>query len=662
MDRVDGRPAPQHVGAEDRPKTVTMTYLLGVDVGTTRTAAAVSRADRPGSPEMVSLGDRSTDVPSVLFLGPDGEVLVGEAAERRAVTDPDRVVREFKRRVGDPTPIVVGGRAWAAEELCARLLRWVVDKVAMQEGGPADRIAVTHPASWGSHKRDLMAAAAHAQGLTVTFLAEPQAAALHYAAGERVPTGSTIAVYDLGGGTFDAAVVRKDGGFGLLGRPEGLEHLGGVDFDQVVFDHVAEGAPEAFAGIDETDPAVLAAVARLRRECTEAKEALSADTEVTIPVLMPAYRGSVRLHRSEFEEAIRPSIAETVDALRRAVESAGTDPERLSVVLLVGGSSRIPLVAQLVSEQLGRPVAVDTDPKNAIAKGAVLAFLPQALLGATGAHPAVGGALAAGAAFTGVQGAIGADGGPPTQLAGTGAWPAPGATGQWAPGATEMWAGQPGQPGQPGPPVQGGGDPYTAPAYGLYSGPDSEAVTEALPTSAGATRFDGPPARPAVGGGLFDSYAEYDDTPARKGRSPFIMIGAGGLVAAVALVAGVALWPDSSSVGNANSRIDNSVLAPVPTPDPASPAPTATLAPPSDEPAPPPEAGGNPAAPAPRTQAPAPNPRPVDPPPPVVTTSTQPTTTTTQPQPTTTTTVAPPPTTTTTVVVPPPPSGQQPPP
>ncbi|MCE3555762.1 Hsp70 family protein, partial [Pseudonocardia sp. RS11V-5] len=466
---MDGRPAPQHVGAEDRPKTVTMTYLLGVDVGTTRTAAAVSRADRPGSPEMVSLGDRSTDVPSVLFLGPDGEVLVGEAAERRAVTDPDRVVREFKRRVGDPTPIVVGGRAWSAEELWARLLRWVVDKVAVQEGGPADRIAVTHPASWGTHKRDLMAAAAHAQGLTVTFLAEPQAAALHYAAGERVPTGSTIAVYDLGGGTFDAAVVRKDaprsaGGaansapFGLLGRPEGLEHLGGVDFDQVVFDHVAEGAPEAFEGIDETDPAVLAAVARLRRECTEAKEALSADTEVTIPVLMPAYRGSVRLHRSEFEEAIRPSIAETVDALRRAVESAGTAPENLTAVLLVGGSSRIPLVAQLVSEQLSRPVAVDTDPKNAIAKGAVLAFLPQSLLGATGTHPAVGGALGA-AGFTGVQGAVGPDGGPPTQLAATGAWSPPAATGQWTPGATEAWGG----PSAPPVPPQQGGNPYGDP-------------------------------------------------------------------------------------------------------------------------------------------------------------------------------------------------------
>ena len=145
----------------------------------------------------------------------------------------------------------------------------------------------------------------------------------------------------------------------------------------MVFEHVRAGLPDAFDDLDDTDPAVLSAVARIRRECTEAKEALSADTEVSIPVLLPAARGSVRLHRSEFEEMIRPQVEETVEALRRAVDSAGLAPEQLSAVLLVGGSSRIPLVAQLVSEQLGRPVAVDADPKNAIAKGAALAVSPK---------------------------------------------------------------------------------------------------------------------------------------------------------------------------------------------------------------------------------------------------------------------------------------------
>ena len=160
-------------------------------------------------PEVVTLGTRGATVPSVLFIAPDGAVVVGEAAERRALTDPDRVVREFKRRIGDPTPIVVGGRAWAPEDLSARLVRWVVDRVAEREGGQATQIALTHPASWGSHKKDLLTAALARLDLRVSLLAEPQAAALHYATQERITPGSTIAVYDLGGGTFDAAVVRK---------------------------------------------------------------------------------------------------------------------------------------------------------------------------------------------------------------------------------------------------------------------------------------------------------------------------------------------------------------------------------------------------------------------------------------------------------------------
>ncbi|MFD1238118.1 Hsp70 family protein, partial [Pseudonocardia benzenivorans] len=366
-----------------------MSYLLGIDVGTTRTAAAITRLDggRIVETEMVNLGDRSVHVPSVLFVGADGGVVVGEAAERRALTDPDRVVREFKRRVGDPTPIQVAGQPWTPEDLSARLVRWVVDQVAAREGGVAERISVTHPASWGNHKKELFATALARVGLTVTFLAEPQAAALHYASAERVEQGATIAVYDLGGGTFDAAVVRKDGTFGLLGRPEGIERLGGIDFDQVVFDHVVEGMPDAFADLDETDPSVLSAVARIRRDCTEAKEALSSDTEASVPVLLPGTQGSVRLHRSEFEQMIGPQIEETVAALRRAISSAGLTPEQMSAVLLVGGSSRIPLVAQTVSDELGRPVAVDADPKNAIAKGAAIALAPQQV-GATGGQPA----------------------------------------------------------------------------------------------------------------------------------------------------------------------------------------------------------------------------------------------------------------------------------
>jgi molecular chaperone DnaK (HSP70) len=347
-------------------------YQLGVDLGTTFTAAAVHRTST--SAEVVALSPRSAPVASVLYLGADSGVLVGEAAERRAVTDPERVIREFKRRIGDPTPLMVAGNPQHAHELAGFLARWVVDRVTEREGAAPDRIAVTHPAGWGPHKMALLAEGLSTAGLDdVVFLTEPEAAALHYASAQRIEPGATIAVYDLGGGTFDAAVLRRTecAGFELLGRPEGIERLGGIDFDEVVFDHVR--ASIAVDDLDPEDPITVAAVARLRRDCTEAKEALSTDTEVTIPVLLPGTRAQIRLVRGEFEAMIRPALADTVEALRRTVRSAGLEPDDLAAVLLVGGSSRIPLVAQLISMELGRPVAVDTDQSTSVATGAALA-------------------------------------------------------------------------------------------------------------------------------------------------------------------------------------------------------------------------------------------------------------------------------------------------
>ncbi|MEN3266036.1 Hsp70 family protein [Pseudonocardia sp.] len=599
-----------------------MSYLLGIDVGTTRTAAAIGRSGtRPGDTEIVNLGDRSSAVPSVLYIGDDGSVVVGEAAERRAVSNPDHVVREFKRRIGDPTPILVAGRPWAPEELSARLVRWVVDRAAQREGGAAARIAVTIPASWGAHKKDRLGGALAGQGVPVTFIAEPEAAALHYAAGERVEPGSTIAVYDLGGGTFDAAVVHKDGhGFTLLGRPEGLERLGGVDFDEVVFEHVLQGLPEAFDGLDDSDPAVLSAVAAVRRECTEAKEALSSDTEVSIQVMTPGGQGSVRLHRSEFEAMIRPRVEETVEALRRAVGSAGLAPAQLSAVLLVGGSSRIPLVGQLVSEQLGRPVAVDADPKNAIAMGAVLSMAPSSGTGAmpqvssprTGPHgrqpigaaaaPLMGAAAGAPPIGTGATPPIGVGGGPSPYAPGgnathrTGVGAAAGANGgaaanQWMPGSGGPAAPMPQRP---------------APAF---------------------------PERPQLD---MDDGRDFEYAERRPSLTPVRLVSIGGAVAAAAIVAAVFLWPTGQAV-----PVDASVPSTIaPTSAGAEPTPAA----PPEEQAPPngetthrstPSATPKPAEPPAvhPSVTPSPEPEPTTTPPPTPAPTTPPTTTTRPPRP-----------------------------
>jgi molecular chaperone DnaK len=357
-----------------------MGYWLGIDVGSTFTAAAVCQGEgtRWGAPEVVGLGSHSAVISSVVYLGEGGQVVVGEAAQRRALTNPDRVVRGFKQRIGDEVPMVIGGVAYTAPQIAAMVIRWVIAQVAAREGGPAAGIVLTHPAGWGTYKVEVLIQALEAAGVPkVRFCTEPEAAAAGYAVQQRVQPGRTIAVYDLGGGTFDAAVVRTTaaGGFSVLGQPHGLEALGGVDFDDAVFDHVLAAVP-ALAALDSEDPATLTATAALRRECTQAKEALSADTEVMIPVLAPGISTQVRLHRAEFEDMIRPHITDTIHALRATLRSADLDPADLDTVLLVGGSSRIPLITQLLSADFNRPVTIDADPTTAIAIGAAQLALP----------------------------------------------------------------------------------------------------------------------------------------------------------------------------------------------------------------------------------------------------------------------------------------------
>jgi len=303
----------------------------------------------------------------------DGAFLTGEAAARRAALEPDRVAREFKRRLGDSTPLLLGGSPFSAEALTARLLGAVLELVTAREGGPPASVCVSHPANWGPFKIDLLRQAVRLADVRVpvVFTTEPEAAAVSYARQERLAPGDTVAVYDLGGGTFDAAVLRRAAaGFEILGQPEGIERLGGIDIDAAVFNHVVRSVGDAMGQLDEDDPAAMAAVARLRAECTDAKEALSSDTDVTIPVMLPALTTEVRLTRAELENMVRPSLYDSIESLKRAVRSAGVEPAELSAVLLVGGSSRMPLVAQMVGSELNRPVAVDAHPKHAIALGA----------------------------------------------------------------------------------------------------------------------------------------------------------------------------------------------------------------------------------------------------------------------------------------------------
>ncbi len=355
-------------------------FTLGIDLGTTYSAAAIVRGS---TVEPCVLGTIAAQIPTIVVLRDDAEILTGEAAERRAASEPTRTAREFKRRLGDPIPIIVGGTPYGAEALMAQMLGAIVRQVTQREDEAPATIVLTHPANYSDYKSGLLLEAARLAGLDldrVRMITEPEAAAIAYARQQRIEPGEIIAVYDLGGGTFDAALVRDTAsGFELIGTPEGMERLGGIDFDQAVLAHVDAVLDGLVSSADVSDPQVLAGQARLREECRRAKEALSNDTDVTIPVSLPGVQTDVRLTRDELENMVRPRIAETVKALQRTISSAGISTEAVSRVLLVGGSSRMPIVAQVVRDSIGRPVSVDADPKMAIAMGAALSAAPPSL-------------------------------------------------------------------------------------------------------------------------------------------------------------------------------------------------------------------------------------------------------------------------------------------
>lgn len=362
-------------------------YTLGVDVGTTYTAVGICR---DGRAEIAPLGSRGWSTPSVVYLGPERTVMVGDAAVRRSAVNPAQVVREFKRRIGDQVPLMVGGSPVSADALTAIVLRAVVQEVVGQEAGPPSHVVVTHPANWGPYKTECLWQAIRMAGVDrlgpVSLMSEPEAAAAFYASTERLDPGDLVAVYDLGGGTFDAAVLRDTvGGWQLAAPPEGIERLGGIDFDEAIMAFVDAATGGRVRAVDGTQVAGAATWQRLRRDCVEAKEALSSDLDTSIRVALPGYEGEVRLSRSQFEAMIEPSVRVSIDALLRGLRSAGVRPEQLTAVLLVGGSSRIPLVGRLIGQMLGVPVAVDAHPKHSIALGAAITGFRRAM--PAGGHP-----------------------------------------------------------------------------------------------------------------------------------------------------------------------------------------------------------------------------------------------------------------------------------
>ncbi|MFC7432211.1 MULTISPECIES: Hsp70 family protein [unclassified Agrococcus] len=345
-----------------------MRYSIGVDLGTTSIAAAIGD----------DLGTRAAQlspllvVPSAAFCAADGAILTGQAAlDAAADGEPARLVRGFKRRLGDPTPIIVGGAGFPPETLMAAQLRDVVAQIVEQQGAPPERVVLTCPAAWGPYRSEQFARIGELSGVVIDeIVTEPVATATSVARERRLEEGAIVAVFDLGGRTFDATVLRMAaGGFEVLGTPEGVEHLGGDDFDDVIRGLLDQRTGGRISALDAADPDDAAMLVAIDDACTSAKEALSVRDETVVRLPFDDADHALTIARADLERGIRPSVELAVAALLRTIDSAGIDADAVDVVILAGGSSRIPLVAEEVA-RVGGPVAATHHPKFTVALGA----------------------------------------------------------------------------------------------------------------------------------------------------------------------------------------------------------------------------------------------------------------------------------------------------
>ena len=349
-----------------------MAYWLGIDLGTTNTVASVA-ADG-SSVQLLGLGARSQHTPSVLLFAEDGRFIAGDAALDRAASDPSRLILDPRRQLGSDVPMIIGGRQITAEEATSALINFVAGRATAQQHEPPAETILSYPAHWDEYKIECFDRAIDAANLgIVRRCTDAEAAVATYAARESLGNGQRVAVYDLGGGSCRVSVLEKTTeGTRDLGTSEGADHPSGADFDEAVFRLVLSNLGDHGRDLDQDEPDSGRRLAEIRRACTQAKEALSTAPEAQVPVSLPGYQTTIRLSRQEFVSLVRPALRESVEMTGRVLRSAGVQGSDLGAIFLVGGCSRMPIVAELLQREFEAPIALGTHPEYDVAIGTLL--------------------------------------------------------------------------------------------------------------------------------------------------------------------------------------------------------------------------------------------------------------------------------------------------
>lgn len=344
--------------------------IVGIDLGTTNSVVAIVI---DGQPRVLDEGGEKL-LPSVVGINPAGQLVTGTAAKNQLAAFSDRTVASIKRRMGSMEPVQLGDQQFTPPEISAMILRKLRDRASRALGEPVTRAVITVPAFFDENQRQATREAAKLAGLTPErIINEPTAATLVYHAGEH--DRKQIAVYDFGGGTFDVSIVRLEAGIVEVLSSHGDVHLGGDDLDQKLLDHVADRFQKEH-GIDLR--ATPQSRYRLLQACEQAKCRLSSAETVEIAEEFIAEKDGQPLHlqetitRAEFEELIEPFVDRTIQCVDAALRDAGLTIHQIDDLVLVGGSTRIPLVEERLRVEFLREPSRAVDPDLAVALGAAV--------------------------------------------------------------------------------------------------------------------------------------------------------------------------------------------------------------------------------------------------------------------------------------------------
>jgi molecular chaperone DnaK len=350
--------------------------IIGIDLGTSNSAAAVIEAGRPAiipSAEGTSLGGKA--FPSYVAFTKDGQMLVGEPARRQAVSNPEGTVMAIKRKMGTDYKVRVYGKDYTPQQISAFILQKIKRDAEAYLGGTVEKAVITVPAYFNDNQRQATKDAGLIAGLDVVrIINEPTAAALAYGL-DKSEKDHKILVFDLGGGTLDVTIMEFGGGVFEVISTSGDTQLGGTDMDNSIVDYIVKEF-KADTSIDISKDKM--AVQRVREAGEKAKIELSStlETEINLPYLSADASGpkhlTMKFTRAKLEDLVRPTIERCRKPTAQALDDAKLTPDKIDKVILVGGPTRMPIVQKFVEEIVGKKIVGGVDPMECVAMGAAI--------------------------------------------------------------------------------------------------------------------------------------------------------------------------------------------------------------------------------------------------------------------------------------------------